>query len=436
MLHIHSSLSIRAFISTVAAFLVVASGVRADWPEFRGPTRDGHVPAAVASAATFPLEWSEASGVVWKTSVPHRGWSTPVMLDGRLWLTTATRDGRDLFVLCVDGQSGEILRNIKLLHVADPEPLGNGVNSYASPSPVAGAGRVYVHFGSYGTACLEAATADVVWLRRDLPCRHYRGPGSSLVLWRDTVIVTMDGVDVQYMAALDKATGATVWRTDRTATWNDLGPDGKPKREGDFRKAYSTPVLAEIGGSVQILSTGAKAVYGYDARSGHELWKVGIAGFSAAPRPLFHAGLALFCTGFGRTELLAVRPGTAPRASAASVVWRTAEHVPKTTSSIATGGLLFTVSDRGVVSCMQIADGVRVWQERLGGNYAASPLLAGDRLYLCSAQGKSVVMRAGRAAEILATNRLDDGCMASPVAADGALFLRTKTHLYRLEAVQ
>ncbi|MEI6809924.1 MAG: PQQ-binding-like beta-propeller repeat protein, partial [bacterium] len=224
--------------------LLIFTTARADWPDFRGPTGDGHVTAADANKPIgLPLKWSETENVKWKTEIPFRGWSTPVVMDNQIWMTTATLEGNDFFAVCVDATTGRILFNEKLFHCDKPEPLGNNVNCYASPSPVIEPGRVYVHFGSYGTACLDTSNAKIIWKRDDLPCRHFRGPGSSLVLFENLLILTMDGIDLQYMVALDTKTGKTVWKTDRTAVWNDLDPDGKPHKEGDFRKAYSTPLI-------------------------------------------------------------------------------------------------------------------------------------------------------------------------------------------------
>ena len=207
---------------------------RADWPEFRGPWGNGHVsPPGDRKPTELPLTWSERQNVKWKTPIPHRGWSTPVVMGKQVWLTTATEDGHDFFAICVDANSGKVLSNEKLFHSDAPEPLGNEVNCYASPSPVIEPGRVYLHFGSYGTACLDTETRKAVWKRDDLPCRHFRGPGSSPVLVRNLLILTLDGINTQYVTALDKQTGRTIWKTDRTTEWNDLGADGKPVGDGE-----------------------------------------------------------------------------------------------------------------------------------------------------------------------------------------------------------
>ncbi|HAK95852.1 MAG TPA: quinonprotein alcohol dehydrogenase [Planctomycetes bacterium] len=418
-----------------AAALLAAAAVHAgDWPQFRGPRGDGNAAAADGAPLDLPLTWSEQENVVWKTSIPHRGWSTPVVLGGQVWVTTATTNGREFFVLCLDAERGAVRLDKKVFTVDEPEPLGNGVNCYASPSPAIEPGRVYVHFGSYGTACLDSETGDVLWERRDLPCRHYRGPGSSLALFRDLLIVTMDGVDVQYLAALDKKTGATIWKTDRTAEWNDLGPDGKPFDNGDLRKAYSTPLFAGAGAATEMLSVGARAAYGYDPLTGKELWKVRHGGYSNAASPVFGHGFAFIGTGSGATELWAVRPGGRGDVTATHVVWKLARGAPRIPSPVLAGDLLFVVDDGGQMTCLEAKTGAEVWRQRLGGEYAASLLHAAGRIYCFSQSGKTKVLAAGRAYDLLATNALDAGFMASPAVAGRALFLRTKTHLYRIEA--
>jgi outer membrane protein assembly factor BamB len=384
----------------------------------------------------LPIHWSEKENVKWKTPVPHRGWSTPVVMDGQAWLTTATLDGHDFFVICVNADSGQIRLQEKLFHADHPEPLGNPLNCYASPSPVVEPGHVYVHFGSYGTAALDTKTGEVLWKRSDLPCRHYRGPGSSLLLFENLLILTMDGVDVQYIVALDKETGRTVWKTDRTAQWDDLDADGKPKDEGDLRKAYSTPLLVTVGGGTQMLSVGAKALYGYDPASGRELWKIPTPAFSGAASPVYGRGIAYMITGFGKTELLAIRLDGRADVTDANIAWRTARMVPQTPSPLLVDDLFFMINDAGVVTCLEAASGKQVWRERLGGDFAASLLYADGHVYCFSREGVTTVLKAARNYEVLATNVLDSGFMASPAVSGRTLFLRTKESLYRIESGQ
>lgn len=401
------------------------------WPEFRGPSGDGRV---AETTEKLPLNWSEADHVRWKTEIPHLGWATPVVMDGRIWLTSATKEGNDFFAYCVDTESGKVLHEKKLFHCDDPEPLANSVNCYASPSPVIEPGRVYVHFGSYGTACLDSATAEVIWKRNDMPCRHYRGPGSSVIVHGKLLILTFDGVDQQYVTALDKESGKTVWRTDRSTVWNDLGPDGKPKREGDFRKGYTTPIIIDVAGKAQLISPGSSSIFAYDPGTGKEIWKVATPGHTASVSPVFDHGLVLVTTGNGKTEMMAIRPNGQGDVTQSHVKWRfESKDVPTTPSPVVANGLLFMLGNRGAVTCLDAVTGELVWRERIGGNYQSSPIVFDGRIYCFSINGKITVLRAGREFGELAENQLDGGFMASPAVDGNALILRTKTHLYRIE---
>lgn len=414
------------------------SAAWADWPEFRGPRGDGHVPArSDAAPSGLPLRWSETNNIKWKTAIPHRGWSTPVVMGGQVWITTATEEGHDYFAICVDKESGKILFNEKVFHTDNPEPLGNGasMNCYATPSAVIEPGRVYVHFGSAGTACLDTKTGKVLWKRSDLPCRHYRGASSSPVLFEDLLILTFDGADLQYVAGLDKKTGKTVWKTDRSVEWNDETVPGPMARDGDLRKSHGTPLIAMVGGQPQLLSVGAKASYGYDPRNGREIWRVEYNDWSSAPRPLFDNGLAYIITGLTKRELWAVRADGTGNVTDTHVKWKLTTRIGKYASPLLVDGLLYTAAEESFVTCADAATGQVVWTERIGGKYAASPIYADGRLYFFSQDGTTTVLKPGRAFEVLATNVLDNGFMASPAADGKAFYLRTRTHLYRVESM-
>ncbi len=410
---------------------------RADWPEFRGPWGNGHASApGDAKPIGLPLHWSETNNITWKTAIPHRGWSAPVVMGGQVWLTTATEAGHDSFAICVDAKTGKIRFNELVFHTDQPEPLGNGasMNCYATPSAAIEPGRVYVHFGSVGTACLDTQTGKVLWKRTDLPCRHYRGPSSSVVLFENLVILTFDGADLQYHAALDKQTGATVWKTDRSVAWNDESVPGPMARDGDLRKAHSTPLIVTAAGKPLLLSSGAKAAYGYDPRTGRELWRVQYADWSVAPRPLFDNGLAFFVTGLVKKELWAVKTDGQSDVTETGVLWKLKTRVGKYASPILVDGLIYTAAEESFITCLEAATGETVWTERVGGKYAASPVYADGRIYFFDQDGTSTVIKPGRALNVLATNTLAAGFMASPAVADKAFFLRTKTHLYRVES--
>lgn len=425
-----------ALILPLVALCLGQANMQADWPSFRGPRGDGHVAApGDTKPIGLPLQWSDTNNVKWKVEIPFRGWSTPAVMGGQVWLTTATLEGNDFYAICVDAETGKILFNEKAFHCDKPESLYNaaGVNCYATPSPVIEPGRVYVHFGTYGTACLDTKTFKVLWERTDLPCRHYRGPASSPFLYEDLLILTMDGVDVQYLVALDKKTGQTVWKTNRSVAWNDEDDPTPMVRDGDRRKAHSTPVLVTINGKQQLLSGGAKAAYAYDPRTGKELWRVRYNAWSAAPMPLYQDGLVFFISGLGKTELLAVRADGQGDITDTHIAWKSESLVAKTASPILVDGLLYMVADDGVVSCRDPKTGEQIWRGSIGGKYAASPIYADGRLYFSNQQGKTTVIKPGRTLEVLATNTLSGGFMASPAVAGKAIFLRTKTHLARVE---
>jgi outer membrane protein assembly factor BamB len=398
------------------------------WTQFRGPHGNGH-----GEATKLPLTWSDTQNVAWKTPIPHKGWSTPLVLGQQVWLTTATEDGREYWGYCLDRETGKVQHAVKLFTSESPEPLGNGLNSYASCTGFLEAGRVYLHFGSYGTACLDTTTFQEVWRRTDLPCRHYRGPGSSVFPWKDTIILTMDGVDVQYLAALDKKTGATVWKTDRNTEFDDLDASGKPAAEGDYRKAYSTPILIEPGGQPQLVSTGSRATVGYDPDTGKERWRARYKGFSNASLPAWTDGLLVLNTGHGKAALRAYRitPETAGDITDA-LVWEQTKYIPTRSSPVVAGGLIWVMADNGFLSAVDPKNGELLFSERTGGSCSASPVFAEGRLIFCNERGESYVVKPGRTYEELARNSLPDGIMAGPVAAGSDLFLRTKTHLYRI----
>jgi len=418
-------------------FFFLISNARADWPEFRGPRGDGHVPPrADGKPIGLPLEWSETNNLKWKTEIPHKGISTPVVMGGQVWLTTATVDGHDFFAICVDTGTGKVLFNEKVFHSDNPESLGNGasMNSYATPSAVIESGRVYVHFGSFGTACLDSASGKTLWKRDDLPCRHYRGPASSPVLFEDLLILTFDGADLQYHVALDKKTGKTAWKTGRSVVWNDENVPGQMAKDGDLRKAHSTPLIVTAAGKPQMLSVGAKAAYGYDPRTGREIWKVQYPDWSVAPRPLFDRGLAFIVTGLNKKELWAVKTDGQGDVTGTAVVWKLKTRVGKYASPILVDGLIYTPADESFITCVEAATGQTVWTERVGGKYAASPIYADGRLYFPSQDGATLVLKPGRTIEPLATNSLASGFMASPAVSGKSFYLRSKTHLYRIES--
>jgi outer membrane protein assembly factor BamB len=414
--------------SALLTLVAASSPLAADWPQFRGPDGNG-----LAASRELPLAWAEGKNVRWKTAVHGRAWSSPVILGDQVWMTTATEDGRDLFAMAVDRRTGKVLYDLKLFHVEKPQ-FAHSFNSYASPTPAIEPDRVYVTFGSPGTAAIDTRTGKVLWERRDIECNHFRGAGSSPVIFEDLLLMHFDGSDRQFVVALDKKTGRTVWRTERSIDFQDLGPDGKPQAEGDFRKAFATPHVIPVAGRPVFVSVGSKAAYGYDPRTGKELWRIEErSNHSASPRPIAAHGLVYYTSGWASGQLLAVRPDGSGDATDSHVVWRATQGVPKKPGIIVLDDLIFMVNDVGIVTCLEAKTGETVWKGRLEGTYSASPIAGAGRVYFFSEDGKTTVIEAGRELKVLAENQLDDGFMASPAVDGRALILRTRTHLYRIE---
>jgi outer membrane protein assembly factor BamB len=403
----------------LAATLAAPAALADNWPAFRGPHGDGHT-----DATGLPIRWSETENVRWKTPVPGKAWSSPVVWGDRVWLTNATPDGKELSALAADLATGKVLLDVKVFEIAKPA-FCIPQNSYASSTPCVEEGRVYVHFGSAGTACLDAATGKTLWSRQDLPCNHWRGPASSPILYRNLLIIHFDGYDLQYVVALDKKAGRTVWKKDRSFEYGDLN--------GDLKKAYGTPEVLDVGGRPQLVSPAAFGTIAYDPLTGEEIWKVRHGGMNVAAPPLYGNGLVYLCTGDVPTGLLAVRPDGKGDVTDTHVEWKTSRAAPSPAAPLLVGDRLYTVGREGLVSCLDARTGEPLWQQRLRGKFWASPLYAAGRMYICSEEGLTFVADVSNGWKLLATNKLDDGFMASPAVAGNALILRTRSHLYRIE---
>ncbi|MBI1839335.1 MAG: PQQ-binding-like beta-propeller repeat protein [Verrucomicrobia bacterium] len=399
-----------------------------NWTQFRGPQGNG-----LSHARQLPVSWSETNHVAWKTAIHGKGWSSPVIWSNQIWITTATPDGRELSVMRLDRASGKVTLDQKLYDIEKPQ-YADRFNSYASPTPAIEEGRVYVSFGSPGTACLDAETGKVLWERRDFVCNHFRGAASSPVPFLDRLLLHFDGSDKQYVVALDKKTGKTLWETDRSVDYKDIKADGKPDAGGDWRKGFSTPTVTLYGNQFTVLSLGSKAFYAYDLTTGQELWRTEEpTSHSGTVRPVAALGMVFVCTGLSKGQLWAIKPGGSGVVTDTRVAWKVTRNVPTRPSPVVVGDLLFMIDDGGIASCLEAKTGNEIWRERLEGNYSASPIAAAGRLYFLNQEGKTSVVRASRQFKVEATNYLEDGFMASPAVYGKALYLRTRSHLYRIE---
>lgn len=407
---------------TIAAISLCAepSSRAGDWPQFRGPLQQG-----VADVKRAPLEWSEERNIAWKAEIPGLGWSSPSIVGDDLWLTTALEEGRELMVICLDVKSGKERRRVTVFELEEPGSV-HAKNSHASPTPVIEGGRVYVHFGAHGTACLSTM-GEVLW-KTKFEYEHRHGPGGSPVIFEDLLIINCDGTDVQFLAALDKHTGKEVWRTPRAHI--------SPKRlsgEASSPMGYSTPLLTMVDGKMQVISTGADHVAGYDARTGKEIWWSTYDGYSLVPRPVVGHGMVYVCSSYNDSVLYAIALGGQGDVTKSHARWSMAKAAPHNPSPLLVGDELYVVSDGGVATCLDARTGKQHWQKRLGGNFSASPLFAAGRIYFLDEEGTTTAIAPETRFRQLAKNKLPGRTLASLAPIEGALFLRTDTHLYRIE---
>lgn len=427
--------------------LTLAGVVQAkdEWTQFRGPDGTGHS-KAVGVAKT----WSETEHVRWKVPVPGKGHSSPVISDHQIWLTTSVEvpltaeekaarlakipnskglqlaGGLQFRAVCFDRESGKQLHDVLLLTIETPEPI-HALNSYASPTPIFENGKLFCHFGTYGTVAVDTQAGQVLWKNEEHHIDHQNGPGASPVSWGNFLIINYDGMDKQYIAALDKATGKTAWQTQRS---------GKLGDRPDTRKAYCTSAVVEDPTfGTQIVSPGADWVYGYEPKTGKELWRVnyGQLGFSTVPRPVVGHGMVFVATSFMKSRLLAVKLGGQGDITESHIAWKSDKAIPQKPSVLLVGDELYFVNDGGIATCLNAKTGEEHWQQRLPGAYSASPLFVDGRIYFFSHEGKATVIEPGKTYKELAVNQLNGAFMASAAVAGKALFLRTDSHLYRIE---
>lgn len=412
----------RSLILSLAACCAFSTLAHADWPDWRGPTQQG-----ISDATSLPLRWSETENIVWKTAIHDFGHSTPVVWGKQIWLTTARQDGTELFAVCVDLDSGAIVHDLPVFRVEAPQSI-NPSNSYATPSATIEAGRVYVHFGTFGTACIDTASGEVLWRRTDLNCDHMQGPASSPVIFENLLILHLEGVDKQFIAALDKESGETVWQYDRPAELYTA--DIKPV----YKKSYQTPIIVDVNGAPQLVSNGALMVTGHDPRTGKEIWRARYRDDSTISRIVTGHGLLFVNTGGspGATELWALRTGGEGDITESHVAWKMTEDAPHESSPVLVDDLLYTVSERNTFICSEATTGTPVWSQRLRGDYWSSLLATRERVYLTNRKGETKVVATEREYKELAVNVLEGDVLASPAVAENSLLLRTKTHLYRI----
>lgn len=396
-----------------------------DWPRFRGPTEDGH-----AKVKSIPLKWSATENVKWKVPVPGKGWSSPVLSDGRVYLTTAYAQGdnqdaagvkRELRVLCFDAENGKTVWDTKVFdQKASSRPI-HQKNSHASPTPIIENGKVYVHFGHMGSACLDLK-GEIVWVNKELAYNPVHGNGGTPIVVGDLLIFSADAGTDPFIVALYKKNGKVAWKKPRSET-----PQSR-------KFSFSTPTLINMGGRSQIISPASGAVFSYDPKTGEELWSVNYGGWSVIPKPGVYKNMIFVGTGYERAHLLGIRVDEKSKGNVTDshIEWEITKRAPNTPSFMIVDDLLYFISDGGIATCVDPMTGEVIWQERAAGPMSASPVHSNGKIYFLDEQGKSTVIRAGRKFEVLATNSINERTLASYAIGEGAIYIRSLNNLYRI----
>jgi outer membrane protein assembly factor BamB len=416
----------------VFLFLTLISGIQqansqqTDWTHFRGSNLNG-----ISEDKDPPVFWNDSTNVIWKTDIQGKGWSSPVVFGDQVWVTSASEDGKKMAGVCLDFNSGKLIYNINLFQPDSTYPK-HSVNTYATPTPCIEDGFVYMNFGTYGTACVDTRNGKVVWKRTDLNCDHVQGPGSSPILYKNLIILHMEGVDVQYLVALDKQTGETVWKADRPAkVYEPLAPIGK--------KAYITPIIMNVNGSDLLISNGSAVCIAYNPLTGEEVWRIVEGEDSTIAMPFSENGIVYFFPSFVTgtdgekyAELLAVNPDGKGDITKTNVIWRFKSPVLQLLTPLIKDGLIYTIDTRNVLYCLDAITGREVYSKKLNQKYNSSPVFAGGKIYFTSVRGETMILKAGNQFQILAENKLPGEVYATPAFLRNSILIRTDSRLYRI----
>lgn len=397
-----------------------------NWTHFRGSKLDG-----IANVEFCPVKWTSDSNIVWKTKIHGRGWSSTVVYEDQIWMTTATDDGKEMYAVCVDFNSGEILFDIKLF-APDSIFRKHDINSFATPSPCIEKNRVYTHFGKYGTACLDTNDGSIVWQRTDLNCLHIQGPGSSPIIYKDLLILHVEGTDRQLITALNKSSGETFWETERPQDiYQELKPIG--------RKAYITPIVMDVNGRSMLISNGSAMCAAYDPDTGKEIWRIIRGEDSTIAMPFSEDGTVYFHTGFTTdenrnryAELMAVNPDGKGDIEASNLKWSIQTPILQLSTPVIKDGLIYNIDTKNNMMCLEAGSGKTLWSKRLKGKYNSSPVYAAGNIYFSSTNGLTTVVKEGRELNIIAENKLDGEIWTTPAIIRNSLIIRTSKYLYKI----
>ena len=405
----------KTIFSLAGAFALLATTSAQDWPEFRGPSGQGH-----GTGKNLPAEWSQTKNVKWRTPVEGEGWSSPIVIGGKVIITSALSNGGslNLHALAFDERTGAEIWDRELFRARNSKK--HKKNSHASSTPIAQGDRVYVHFGPNGTACLDLS-GRVIWKQNELEYPPVHGNGSSPIIVDDKLIFSCDGSKDPFVIALSTKTGDVIWK--------------RPRKSGASRKfSFSTPLLIKVNGQKQVISPGSGVVYALNPDNGKVIWECGYdQGYSVVPRPLYAHGLVYVGTGFNKANLLAIDPTGKGDVTKTHIRWQTSKDVSKSPSFLAVGNEIYIVSDRGEASCLDAKTGDQLWYHRFGGGFSASPTYADGKIYFHNERGKTHVIKPGRSFKLLAESELGEKTFASLAISGNALFQRSDSHLYKIQ---
>lgn len=405
----------RQRLSTGVLLLLVLAGVvkGGEWPGWRGPRGDG-----ISAEPRFPLHWSKHENIVWKVSIPGKGYSSPVVWKDRIFLTSCLEKDHKRVLFCLNRLDGKVLweRTVLTAKLEQKHPL----NSFASSTPVTDGKYVWAAFLDYPdmqVACYDYQ-GNLAWRRS--PGKFYSKHGfcSSPVLYKDLVIVNGDQDAEAYIVALDQATGAERWRIDR------------PNRT----RSYCVPLIIEAAGKKQLVLSGSKCIASYDPDTGKQWWIIDgpTEQFVAS---LVYANDVLFMTaGYPDYHIMGIRPDGQGNVTKTHVLWHGTQARDYVPSPIAHGKYFFQVNDNGIAGCWEAATGKLAWKERLGKHHSASPVAAGGYLYFLDDDGQTFVLKGENKFQVVSRNALDEECYASPALAHGRIFIRALNHLYCIGA--
>ncbi len=411
-----------ALVFCLVFWLTVSGPASAEnWTRFRGPNGQG-----ISSEVDLPVTWSATDHVVWKTSIPGNGWSSPIVYDQHVFLTTATEEGTSCRVICVNRRDGTIAWNTEVhRQVSGPK---RAQNSYATPTPVTDGERVYAVFYD-GTAVAVDFAGKLVWKNSEVNFFSLHGLGASPLLVHDQLVMPFDGSsrdedrvgwkipwDQAVVLSWDAATGTVKWKGQRGAS----------------RVGHVTPILVDEGS--QIVSAGGDRVQGFDARTGQRIWSIYSQGEGVTPSPVVGEGLIFTSSGFEEPTIRAIRLGGEGDITDTHIAWEQKKGVPVLASPLYVKPHLYTITRDNFLHCIEAATGEIVWVERLNGVHSASPVLADGRIYILSEDGVTIVLRPGSRYDEIARNSIGETCLASMAVSQGHFYIRSSEHLYSIGA--